>query len=755
MNSMQAKTALNRAIKPVAFVVYVEKKGDKPELEIGAVAKTKLKELGSSKTAVIEGHGVCRQADEFTAVFSAKKATPAAKTLINKLCGPSYKSVLFKEGADANADLNSADGADGSTESSDGSESSTAQASGRPVPPPRPTQTAMPQQPPPRQTAMPQIPPLPTQPPRPTQTTVPPPQQMPQRPPPPVPTPPTQTVPTGNAQPQPPRQPPPLKPGQDPALQPQMPNPPTLAWLRSFDAPKTPKKEMKKRFSKEKMKSIKDETDRGFFKGMGDFKTVFSGVEDLQASEQKVDDYIAAKGEAARPQLAAKLIEKYDALIQKIEKYQSNFDDTGTAVNFGRTKRSKGNSAVRDAKLGFSEEARQAALEARAQLQLPTEFAAMSALSQRATQGNLSLADEQSYHQTRADFLLKAAGKDGLAKASGGTSDTQLIRGFDGNVAYAFKSIEGESDQMGLPKGAGTAREVLTSRAAEVIKLQSDLDLGFPKTTLASLPMPNGTGGTVNRTGALITGLPGRPIAEISYEYTEAEWGKMDDAERADVEARCKADPTIGWSAGVEDTFYGMLLKKEQQALIAQVPAEAVQKILVMNFASASADSKWSNVMIDGTNAAPFDGGGCMMSAQELKEASKAKFDSGATGIKAGDVDPAFGTDMLEIPNGGGEHPAANVPLGADLVASIRKIDPDQLETEMKAETQRLRSLDGRMNSAVDDSGAAASAESTRRMKRALETAVTAASAQNRLPTTKEFVNAYNDEMRAWLTTVA
>jgi hypothetical protein len=42
----------------------------------------------------------------------------------------------------------------------------------------------------------------------------------------------------------------------------------------------------------------------------------------------------------------------------------------------------------------------------------------------------------------------------------------------DGDVAYAFKSVEGESDMMGTPKGFATAREVMMSKLCDDLKAE-------------------------------------------------------------------------------------------------------------------------------------------------------------------------------------------------------------------------------------------------------------------------------------------
>jgi hypothetical protein len=158
----------------------------------------------------------------------------------------------------------------------------------------------------------------------------------------------------------------------------------------------------------------------------------------------------------------------------------------------------------------------------------------------------------------------------GARKAPGGTSDVNLIMGPDGKVAYAFKSVAGESSQMGSPKGAGALRECLASRLFEELDNKYNLNFDWPKTTLCKAP---GTDGKA-QLGVLIDGLPGQ--------------------------TGNKVDPS----------------------LLHALPDEAKQKFLLASMASVQLDTKWESAFVERTDAGvkmrPSDGGAIAPSEEML-----------------------------------------------------------------------------------------------------------------------------------------
>ena len=105
--------------------------------------------------------------------------------------------------------------------------------------------------------------------------------------------------------------------------------------------------------------------------------------------------------------------------------------------------------------------------------------------------------------------LVKSAAEEGgssqvtLIRKPGETPDSK-------QVAYAFKSVAGESDQMGMPKGAGAIREVLTSKMCDKLKEQSPaLDFGWPPASFANM---KDAFSDKPRPGVLIDGIGGAQI---------------------------------------------------------------------------------------------------------------------------------------------------------------------------------------------------------------------------------------------------
>src|SRR5262249_40716711 len=98
--------------------------------------------------------------------------------------------------------------------------------------------------------------------------------------------------------------------------------------------------------------------------------------------------------------------------------------------------------------------------------------------------GKLKPEQEEAYLQDKAKLMGASFG---TKRPGGGTSDVQLIKDTEGKIAFAFKSIKGESFQTGMKPGSGAVREALTSKVSESIRAQTGLDFGFPKVSIAEV----------------------------------------------------------------------------------------------------------------------------------------------------------------------------------------------------------------------------------------------------------------------------
>ncbi|MBV8379400.1 MAG: hypothetical protein JO369_01370 [Paucibacter sp.] len=253
----------------------------------------------------------------------------------------------------------------------------------------------------------------------------------------------------------------------------------------------------------------------------------------------------------------------------------------------------------------------------------------------------------------------------GFRRAGAGSSVVQLVGNGDRKVAYAFKSIEGESDQTGMSKGSGAVREALASAMSDALKGMTGLDLGFPSVALVDF------GG---KKGALIEGLSGRAFDRNELGTAVAE-GKMTAEQRKQVDV-------------------------EVADHVKRMPAKELQKVLVCNYAMAQFDIKWDNLMIsegaDGTVAArPFDAGAGFLDDKALAKDPRV--------LDAGPGGP--GAMLLDCPIGHHELAQANAPLDPEIVDGIMKIDVGALKQILDAERARLAKAHGLGDDVLDDNG--------------------------------------------------
>ena len=233
-------------------------------------------------------------------------------------------------------------------------------------------------------------------------------------------------------------------------------------------------------------------------------------------------------------------------------------------------------------------------------------------------------------HQRRAQELGSAFGK---SRSETGTSDVQLVKDCDDKVAYAFKSVKGESTMMGTPQGHGTSREVMMSGLMQQLN-KHGLGLGWPAASIAEL---NG------EKGALITGVQGKQFPELNKE---------------------------------------------------DIPAEALQKVLLSNLAGGQFDIKWEDARFvqNGDKLEPtcMDGGAAMPDPW-----TAITMLYGQTG---GDPGQNF------IDDGTGKVlPEAKKKMSPDLVNNFLKIPVKEVKKEMEAQASRLKSQLGDKDLGLDD----------------------------------------------------
>lgn len=227
------------------------------------------------------------------------------------------------------------------------------------------------------------------------------------------------------------------------------------------------------------------------------------------------------------------------------------------------------------------------------------------------------------YRAADTELLVKVCG---TSTPSNGTSDVKLIKGPDGDVAYAFKSVDGESEMMGTPKGFATAREVMMSSLCNNLKTKYGLDFPWPKATMATV------GG---KSGALIDGVQGTKPG-------------------------------------------GTEIPKES------IPAEVMQKILLCNLAGGQFDIKWEDVRLvrngDTLQATCMDGGAAMPDSDTAIN-FLAGLSDGKPGLSIIDNgDPSTNGYFLE----------AQKPISRELVKQFMSIKTADLKADMESEAKQL-----------------------------------------------------------------
>jgi hypothetical protein len=451
--------------------------------------------------------------------------------------------------------------------------------------------------------------------------------------------------------------------------------------------PRRPPSQLRILYTADKLKELKKATDRGSFigigKGIGDFEDVIKAATKFSAS--------GAGDEAQACRVLVKQLTDY-LTDDRRKDYEAEL--AKRAIN---EKGEKGEKADKRTILKH-ETAERMLLEAR-RLQ---EDAVDKRHPDRASD------DPGIRTASLPNHAADMAQTFGMKKASGGTSDVRLIPDSAGKVAYAFKSIDGESDQTFLPTGGAAVREAMCSFVAEAIKVQSKglLDFGAPTAVIATLNDEQ----AVPKMGALVEGISGTMADPegVSKDYAK---GNQSEAETKAYQEAMKAS----------------------LALSRKVPAKELNKVLLCNLAMANYDIKWGNmIVVEGPNgeltARPFDGGAAFPTDNFVQK----------KGLLDGTTNPG-GALLMDAISGIAakqELAAARQPMDPSLVQPFLDIDVDALERSVKAERQRLLQTHGLDDDLLDDKAIGRSLKSIR--------AIQAILTKDRSITMADFVAAYN-----------
>jgi len=292
--------------------------------------------------------------------------------------------------------------------------------------------------------------------------------------------------------------------------------------------------------------------------------------------------------------------------------------------------------------------------------------------------------DREQAHQERAKQLIATFGQE---KAASGSSDVRLAKDADGKVAYAFKSIDGETKDTGMDPGCGAVREAMASAMSNAIREQTKglLNLGFPQASVVKLD---------DKTGALIEGMDG-----LSYDPGWVE-GKVLSQLGPEPELRNKKgyDSDIEWVAAktalydyqqeakdlrdkLEPENVGR--KTKASAMAQKLPGKEIQKVLLCNYAMAQFDIKWDNLMMvedesGKVSARPFDAGAGFIQDEEADRTLVT--DVGGPGYMLL-ADPVDESKLLD---------GAKEPIDKDMREQFLSIKLDVLKQTMEMERARL-----------------------------------------------------------------
>jgi hypothetical protein len=240
----------------------------------------------------------------------------------------------------------------------------------------------------------------------------------------------------------------------------------------------------------------------------------------------------------------------------------------------------------------------------------------------------------------------------------GGTSDVRLLQNEDKSIAFAFKSVSGESqgglDFLGLDKGASAMREDITSLICSEVGSSANgtLDLGFPTSRVVQLD---------GKSGALIEGVKGE-MADPE------ELNGLTDYERkfgAEAAAKKRAE-----------------IKKACQEIPDKVSADSLQNVVLSSVLTCQWDCKWGNMIVEGGRARPIDGGTAIPTKGVMKTFMEDK--GGPPSVEGYILYPAYHDKAGEV------MPTAKQPMPPEKVAAILALKPTAVAAKAKARRDQL-----------------------------------------------------------------
>jgi hypothetical protein len=260
--------------------------------------------------------------------------------------------------------------------------------------------------------------------------------------------------------------------------------------------------------------------------------------------------------------------------------------------------------------------------------------------------------EEKAVNRLKAKMLVESGGGKILGDDQSGASESFFLTDPTTNKkAFIFKPSDGEFDAgYGWQKGGGAPREVVLSAVNDLLKNSLGIDCGVSSTTLVSVDSPDvatdRNGKNSKRTGAI-------------QNYIES-------------------DPTLSKKL---DTG-----KPEYDAnFINQIPAEEIEKVALLDFATLQMDRQASNLLVQpdstGQNRLiPIDAGNAMPSRKAF-EASRRMFSNNA--VLGGDE--------------------GKKKFSPEALAKIDEMDPQAVTDAMRKANADMAKVDPNASTAVAD----------------------------------------------------
>lgn len=276
--------------------------------------------------------------------------------------------------------------------------------------------------------------------------------------------------------------------------------------------------------------------------------------------------------------------------------------------------------------------------------------------------------------EDNAKLLLKFGSA--TPPSSKGNSDSFFINGIDGKPAFILKPSNGESRfSDAWPDGGGAPREILMSGVGEILEKDLGIQVGIPKTVLATLEDPSFATGTKSKDTKRVGALQ--------------ETFKIKDGDPPDIKRMFE------YKKG--ETKEDIVTKLES------INPKDVESVAIFDFLMLNGDRHAENMMVQnpgdtkgGTRLAPIDSGQCLPTPEAFRRGAGAM-----TSLHGYDPDDP---KLNESDNLLMQLPSAQQKMSDEAQQSLKKLDPDAFVKQMKEQYEAMTKQSKEFEGKVDDS---------------------------------------------------